>query len=71
MTHVLSRYEIAKEFTAGYVAALIPATKELTESNHWLAGYDAGYRAREAKNAAINEYLGSIGLKPMAMITTQ
>ena len=35
-----SKYDIAKEFTAGLVSGLGPITaRKLTESDHWIAGW--------------------------------
>lgn len=61
-------YKIVAEFTAGYVAAQIPQPRPLSESGHWIAGWDAGYEARKARNEKIDEYLVSIGRKPLAAV---
>lgn len=55
-------YEIHREFTKGYAAAIAANGRSLSESDHWLAGWDAGYAARKQKNDALDVYLISIGL---------
>lgn len=61
-------YEIHREFTRGYVAAINVDPRQLSESDHWLAGWDAGYAARKQKNEALDAYLVSIGMKPQNQI---
>ena len=63
-----SKYDIARQFTKGFVAALTPDARSLSESDHWLAGYDAGYGLRAQKNELLNEYLVGIGYKPLDVI---
>lgn len=58
------KFEISKEFSTGFAAALIPSPRLLSESDHWLSGWDAGYAFRAAKNEAMNKYLVSIGYEP-------
>jgi hypothetical protein len=40
----------------------------LSESDHWLAGWDAGYAFRDSKNSLMDEYLVSIGLGRMGVV---
>jgi hypothetical protein len=63
-----SIYEIARQYGNGFAAALIPQSRLLSESDHWLAGYDDGYAFRAAKNDRLNKYLVSIGKRPMANV---
>ncbi len=63
-----SRYGIARQFTEGFAAAIRFVPRILTESDHWLAGYDAGYPFRKHKNERLNEYLVVIGREPMEII---
>jgi len=63
-----SKYGIGNQFTAGLVAALTPKPIDDAESEHWHAGYLAGYRLRSEKHKALNEYLVSIGHEPMAIV---
>lgn len=66
-----SKYVIAKQFTDGYLAALTPAAIDEKQGGHWMAGFEAGYRKRLEKTLAMNEYLVSIGVDPMAMVSIQ
>lgn len=61
-------YKIVDEFTAGYVAAQIPQPRSLSESGHWIAGWDAGYAARKIKNEKIDEYLVSLGVEAQRIV---
>lgn len=60
-----NKYDVAKQFSAGYAACLTPLPRSLLESDHWIAGWDAGYSARRVKNDKLNEYLVSVGHEPM------
>ena len=66
-----SKYDIARTFTEGLIAALRPEFLDSSKSKHWLAGYEVGYKLRATKNEAVNAYLVSIGEQPMATITIQ
>ncbi len=68
MTKPETKYDIAREFSAGFCAALLPAPRSLSESDHWLSGYDAGYGLRGTKNEKLNGYLRSIGCEAMAIV---
>lgn len=68
---MISKYEIAKQFSAGLVAALRPTAFRKMASKHWQAGYGAGYAMRAEKNLRLSDYLVSIGSKPMEIVTTQ
>lgn len=68
MTGKESKYDIAKQFSAGFAAALIPQGRNLSESDHWLSGWDAGYGMRAAKSEQLNLYLVSIGHEPMGTV---
>jgi hypothetical protein len=63
-----TKYDVAKEFSAGFVASLKPSARLLSESDHWLAGWDAGYAFRDSKNSLMDEYLVSIGLGRMGVV---
>lgn len=63
-----TKYDIAKQWSAGFAAALLPSARSLSESDHWLSGYDAGYGLRGTKNEKLNGYLRSIGQEPMAVV---
>lgn len=63
-----TKYDVAREFSAGFAAALLTQVRSLSESDHWLSGYDAGYSFRKDKNKRLNEYLVSIGHEPMAVV---
>lgn len=63
-----TKYDICKQFGAGYGACLAPLPRSLSESDHWLAGWDAGYAARKVKNEQLDRYLISIGHEPQAKI---
>lgn len=65
----LTKYDIADEFSRGFVAAVAMASCRLiSESDHWLAGWDAGYSCRAHKNEKLNSYLVDIGHQPMAVV---
>jgi hypothetical protein len=66
-----SKYDVAKEFSRGFCAALLPCPRERSNTNHWLAGYDSGYSLRSEKNKQMNDYLVSIGREPMAVLKLQ
>jgi hypothetical protein len=66
-----SKYQIGKEFTAGFVAAIAVQSRSLTESDHWLSGWDSGYALRAERNKRLNEYLVHIGHEPMAVVKLQ
>jgi hypothetical protein len=61
-------YTIADEFSAGFCAAIRPEPRRLTESDHWIAGWDAGYVVRKARTDALNAYLVSLGKRPLSVI---
>lgn len=64
----MNKYDIAKEFYAGFLAALMPLGCDDTKPAHWQAGYLAGYRIRAERSRVLNEYLASIGQEPMGII---
>mgnify|MGYP007071566294 CR=1 FL=1 len=64
----MKSYEIGKQWSAGFAASLLPSARLLSESDHWLAGWDAGYAFRKAKNERLNEYMVSIGEKPFGVV---
>ncbi len=64
-----SKYAIVNDFVAGMVAGMtLHHHRSLSESDHWIAGWDAGYQMRADKNRRIDEYLISIGQEPQATI---
>lgn len=67
----MTKYEIAKQFSEGLASSLAVHPRLLSESDHWLAGWDAGYSMRPKKNELLNEYLLSIGQEPMAVMRLQ
>lgn len=62
------KYEVAKEFIAGFAAAVQVEPCSPDKSDHWHAGWDAGYRFRSATHSPLNEYLVSIGCEPMGIV---
>lgn len=62
------RYEIMRDFVDGFVAALRPSAIDNTKSEHWHAGYAAGYQLKAEKHRLLDEYLVSIGEPPQAII---
>lgn len=63
------KYEVARQWKAGFAAAICHAKDRLlSESDHWLAGWDAGYKLRHVRYASLNEYLISIGREPMGVV---
>lgn len=65
----MTRYEVMKQFTAGVAATIACEYRDESKSEHWLAGWDAGYPLRKERNRLLNEYLISTGRKPQAVIT--
>lgn len=64
-----TKYDIAKQFTAGFVAAIaMTEARSLSESDHWIVGWDAGYLYRGEKTTLLNEYLVSIGRDPIRKV---
>lgn len=61
-------YEVHRQFSEGFAAAVLPRPREPDKGPHWLAGYDAGYAYRAAKNEKLNEYLISIGKPPQLIL---
>lgn len=62
------RSRICRDFTRGFADSVGLRPRRMSESDHWLAGYDAGYRCRVARNEALDKYLVSIGQEPQAVI---
>jgi len=67
-TKAISEYDIAKEFMEGFAYGLKPASIPEDKSEHWRAGYGAGYGLRGEKNKWLNDYLLSLGCNPMKVI---
>jgi hypothetical protein len=66
----VSKYEIADEWNKGFrwaVCLLGPCM--MSESDHWIAGYKAGYELRKQRGQLLNDYLTSIGVEQMAIFT--
>ena len=63
-----NKYDIARDFSEGVVAALAVNGIDPAKSEHWQAGYGAGYAMRAEKNRRLNEYLVSIGQEPMSIV---
>ncbi len=66
-----SKYEVAKEWYKGFAAVLQGSSRLMSESDHWLAGWDAGYRCRIDQREVLNDYLESIGMEPMRIVRIQ
>lgn len=64
----MSCYKIARTWEDGFVAGVRPTARRADESDHWLAGWDAGFTLRTTKNKLLNAYLTSIGERPMGTI---
>lgn len=65
---MLKKYEVAEAFRAGYIAALEVKGCPSDASEHFRAGYNAGYKAKQHLHDSINEHLKSKGLPQMAII---
>lgn len=61
----MDKFDIGKEFSAGFVAALTPQPIDPVASMHWQAGYAAGCSLRTEKGARLNSYLETIGVEKM------
>lgn len=66
-----NKFKIAKDYDAGFIAALMIEGFDGTQSDHWQAGYTAGYKMRKEKNKQLNLYLASIGVSQIHEIHTQ
>jgi hypothetical protein len=64
----MRRYDVMRHWVEGFVAGIAPAGCDPTKDEHWQAGYLAGYKMRDAKNQALDEYLISTGREPQAKI---
>lgn len=62
------KYEVAEEFRAGYIAALAVKGCPPNASEHFRAGFNAGYKAKRHLHDSINEHLKNSGLPQMAII---
>lgn len=60
-----SKFDIAKEFCNGAVAAISVTTIKGGPGLHWTAGWKAG---RDFSRDSVNRYLASIGVEPMGVI---
>ena len=69
MGREMKRYDIMKDWSAGYVAALLPLAIDSEKSDHWHAGYTSGYHARKHRGESLDKYLVSIGLEPQVIIS--
>ena len=66
-----SKYDICKQYSAGFAAALALDASRVLFSNgnpHYEAGYKAGYATRPEKNTKLDAYLVSIGHEPQLEI---
>lgn len=66
----MTRYQIMREWSEGFAVGIVPSGIEAIRSEHWQAGYSAGYATRKEKNRLMDEYLVSIGQEPQAVIRT-
>jgi hypothetical protein len=60
-----SKYDVAKEYYRGVAAVFTGTARLLSESDHWLAGWDAGYSLRPRIHLLLNQYLTSVGHNPV------
>lgn len=72
-THSLGKgvnmaYEIEREFNDGFAAGVSVKGFHQGVSDHWRAGYSAGYAARRLKNQNLDEYLVSLGRDPQKTV---
>lgn len=69
----MKRYDVMKQFTQGLIAGIgmTEAANAPGKSEHWHAGYLAGYEMRKEKNRRLDEYLISTGREPQAVFTLQ
>lgn len=63
-----SKYDVAREWYAGFGAVLTSKSRDANASDHWLAGWDAGYKVRADSRELFNAYLDSIGMERMGVI---
>lgn len=64
----MKRYDVMKQWSEGFVAALRPEFIDESKGEHWMAGYTAGYKLRGAKSQMLDEYLVRTGREPQAKI---
>lgn len=57
------RRQIMDQFVDGLMAGLRPSTFREDPSEHWKAGYAAGYALRPEKNRLLDEYLSTLNLR--------
>lgn len=66
---MLDKYEVASEFCRGLAACLASDFRDSGQSQHWLAGWDAGYPLRRTvRHDLLNEYLASVGCEKMGIV---
>jgi hypothetical protein len=63
-----SKFVIVRDFTDGYAAGVTNRARLLSESDDWLAGYDAGYPIRHALTGSVNAHLMRLGIDPVKPI---
>lgn len=64
----VSKYDVASDWYDGLGAVLTGKHRNECESDHWLAGWDYGYGLKADSRDALNQYLDSIGMKPMGIV---
>jgi hypothetical protein len=62
------RLDIARKWSAGFIAGITPSSWNDNESEHWKRGFSTGYATRKQKNELLNAYLESLGFLPMSTI---
>lgn len=62
-------YEIHREYRNGYTAAIgMTSYRDDAQTQHWLRGWDDGYKARKRFNEGLDEYLLLLGYERQATI---
>ncbi len=63
------RFDIMREWSSGFAAGITAREpRSLSESDHWIAGWDAGYSLRGEKNKRLDAYLISLGMESQKII---
>jgi hypothetical protein len=64
----IKKYDIADEWCEGFCASIRPHGIGSDATEHYRAGWEAGYAFREKKNELLNQYMVSIGEEPFGVV---
>jgi len=68
MMGISKRYDVADAWTQGFCDGIRPSCILPSASEHYVAGYEAGYGLRKQKNDLLNEYMVKVGMVPFGVV---